>query len=169
MLVLETARLVIRQFEYDDCYFIVKRLNEPSFIHNVEDKGVRTPAQAAVFLTAGPMTSYQAHGHGLYLVALKETGQPIGMCGLLKRKHLRDIDLGYAFLPGFCGHGYALEAAAGVLDHGRRTLGMHRASAIVASTNERSIALLTKLGFAFTEWLPMPDCPGAIALYECNI
>jgi RimJ/RimL family protein N-acetyltransferase len=169
MLILETDRLAIRQFEYGDCDFMVRLLNDPSFIRNVEDKGVRTRAQAAVFLTAGPMASYRAHGHGLYLVALKPALQPIGMCGLLRRNQTGTIDLGYALLPEYCGQGYALEAAAAVLAYGRRTLGMDRAAALVAPANARSIALLLKLGFAFAEWLPMPDTPGTIALYERDL
>jgi RimJ/RimL family protein N-acetyltransferase len=166
---LETDRLVIRHFEYGDCDFVVRLFNEPSFIRNVEDKGVRTPAQAAFFLTRGPMASYQEHGHGLYLVALKDSGRPIGMCGLLKRNHVPDVDLGYALLPEFWGLGYAIEAAAAVLDFGRRSLGLRRASALVAPDNTRSITLLTNLGFAFAQWLPAPDGSGALAVYSRDL
>jgi RimJ/RimL family protein N-acetyltransferase len=162
---IQTARLVIRAFEYRDCDFIIRLLNEPSFIQNVEDKGVRTRAQAAVFLTQGPMASHALHGHGLCLVALKDSGQPIGMCGLLLRQPARVVDLGYGFLPEFWGQGYALEAAAAMLDFGRRQLGLLRASAIVAPDNARSIALLEKLGFTFSQWLPVPDAHGTVAEY----
>jgi RimJ/RimL family protein N-acetyltransferase len=165
MRILETERLLIRPFEYGDCAFLVRLLNEPSFIRNIDDKGVRTQAQAAVFLTHGPMASYREHGHGLCLVALRDTLQPIGTCGLLKRNHVPEIDLGYAFLPGFWGRGYALEAAAAVLDFGRLSLGLTRASAIVTPDNARSIALLLKLGFGFNQWLPIPGGGGTVAVY----
>src|SRR5687767_1434093 len=99
MLVLETPRLILRHFTVEDAAFIVRLLNEPSFITNIGDKGVRTLEQAAAYLREGPIASYVRYGHGLYAVVLRETLQPIGMCGLLKRQHLDDIDLGYAFLP----------------------------------------------------------------------
>jgi RimJ/RimL family protein N-acetyltransferase len=165
MRILESERLLIRPFQYGDCAFLVRLLNEPSFIRNVEDKGIRTQAQAAVFLTQGPMASYREHGHGLCLVALKGSGQAIGMCGLLKRNQAPAIDLGYAFLPECWGRGYALEAAAATLDFGRRSLGLLRASAIVAPDNTRSIALLVKLGFGFEQWLPIPGGDGTVAVY----
>ena len=169
MQILETDRLVIRQFDYNDCEFILRLLNDPSFVDNIEDKGVRTRVQAASYLAAGPMASYQANGHGLYLVALKDGGRPIGMCGLIKRPHLRDVDLGYAFLPEGAGRGYAFEAAAAVLDFGHRTLGFTRVCAIVSPTNLRSTTLLERLGFAFAQWQPMPGGPGSIALYELDL
>jgi len=169
MQILETDRLVLRHFEYDDCDFIIRLLNDPSFIDNIEDKGVRTPAQAASYLASGPMASYREHGHGLYLVALKDGLRPIGMCGLIKRPHLRDVDLGYAFLPEGAGRGYAFEAAAAVLGFARRTLGLERVSAIVAPGNLRSIGLLERLGFAFARWEPTPGAPDPLALYELSL
>ena len=169
MQTLETDRLIIRPFEYDDCDFILKLLNDPSFIDNIADKGVRTPDQAAAYLTDGPMASYRDHGHGLCLVALKDGLKPIGMCGLIKRPHLRDVDLGYAFLPEGAGRGLAFEAAVAVLGHGRGTLGFKRVCAIVSPTNLRSTGLLERLGFTFTEWQPTPDAPGTLALYELDL
>jgi RimJ/RimL family protein N-acetyltransferase len=169
MPMLETDRLVIRPFEYDDCDFLVELFNDPAFIRNVEDKGVRTPAQAALFLARGPMASYSQYGHGLYLVALRDSGRPIGMCGLLRRNQVPDVDLGYALLPAFWGQGYALEAAAAVVDFGRRSLGLRRVSALVAPDNARSVALLVKLGFSFAQWLRAPDGSGTVAVYSLRI
>lgn len=147
MLIQETERLTIRQFELGDCDFIIRLLNEPSFIENIADKGVRTREQAAAYLEGGPLASYRRHGHGLYRVELKGSGLPIGMCGLLKREQFEDVDLGYAFLPEHCGQGYATEAAAGVLAYGRAVLGLRRLIAILNPGNARSAALLTRLGF----------------------
>jgi RimJ/RimL family protein N-acetyltransferase len=176
MFITKTNRLVIRELQLDDAAFIVRILNDPSFIENIEDKGVRTPAQAVRFLAEGPMRSYRALGHGLYLVALGATLQPIGLCGLLKRDHLEDIDLGYAFLPEFGGRGYAFEACAAVLAYGRRVLGLRRACAIALPGNARSVSLLARLGFHYARPLPMPaspangpGLPAAVALYEVDL
>jgi RimJ/RimL family protein N-acetyltransferase len=183
MVVRETERLRIRLFELGDEDFLIRLLNDPSFIENIEDKGVRTREQATAYLTHNLMGSYQVHGHGLYLVELKnqfvsripagdtekDTRQPIGMCGLLKRDHLQDIDLGYAFLPEFWGRGYALESARAVLDYGRTVLGKREAFAIVSPGNARSIALLTRLGFAFAQDLPIPGGSGTVALFVVRL
>jgi ribosomal-protein-alanine N-acetyltransferase len=145
--VVETERLLLRQFTLDDAPFVVRLLNEPSFIQNIADRGVRSLEQAVRYLQDGPLASYERHGHGLYLVLLKETRQPIGMCGLLKREQLRDIDLGYAFLPQFWSRGYAFESAAAVLRLATEGLGASRVAAIVSPGNAPSVRVLQKLGF----------------------
>jgi ribosomal-protein-alanine N-acetyltransferase len=161
MTVVETERLLLRQFTPDDAEFILRLLNEPSFIANIADRGVRTVEQAAAYLVDGPMRMYAEHGHGLWLVALKDAAmQPIGMCGLLRRDQFEDVDVGYAFLPEFWSRGYASEAARAVLEYGKRELGLARIIALVAPHNAGSIRLLEKLGFAFSHNVQMkPDAP----------
>lgn len=147
MTVLETARLTLHRFRTDDAAFVVELLNEPSFLRYIGDKGVRSEADARRYLEAGPLASYERFGFGLYRVGLKEGGEPIGMCGLLKRDWLADVDIGFAFLPRFWRRGYAFEASAGVLLHARDALGLGRVVAITSPDNEASMALLGKLGF----------------------
>ncbi len=168
MIVLETDRLLLRHFTLDDAAFILRLLNEPSFIQNVGDKGVRTIEQASSYLIEGPLKSYQIHGHGLYLVALKEPLQPIGMCGLLKRDQFDDVDLGYAFLPEFWSKGFAYESASAVLKFGLNVLSRAKMLAIVSPDNAASIKVLKKLGFAFSKYVQMSPDDSEVALYELN-
>lgn len=149
MPVLDTARLTLHRFSTDDAAFVVELLNEPSFLRYIGDKGVRSEADACRYLEAGPMASYERFGFGLYRVGLREGGEPIGMCGLLKRDWLVDVDIGFAFLPRFWRRGYAFEASASVLVHARDGLGLERVVAITSPDNEASMALLAKLGFHF--------------------
>ena len=144
---LETGRLLLRRMTLDDASFILGLLNEPSFLLHIGDKGVRTMDDARRYVADGPLASYERFGFGLLLVAQKDTGEPIGMCGLLKRDWLEDADLGFALRPQFWGRGYAFEAASAVLGHARATLGRRRIVAITSLENESSIQLLGKLGF----------------------
>jgi [ribosomal protein S5]-alanine N-acetyltransferase len=144
---INTERLTIRPFCLDDAPFILRLLNEPSFIENIADKGVRDLEGARSYLREGPMASYERHGFGLWRVELAGDGTPIGMAGLLKRDYLDAIDIGYALLPEYCGAGYAFEATSAVLAYARNRLDARRVVAIVAAYNERSIKLLQKLGF----------------------
>ena len=145
---LDTDRLTIRPFTLVDAPFIVRLLNEPSFFEFIGDNGVRTVEQAEGYLRQGPLASYASHGHGLCMVQDRVTGAPMGMCGLIKRDTLPEVDLGYAFVPEFWGQGRAREAAAACLAHGRAELGLGGVLAIVAPGNAASIRLLTALGFA---------------------
>ena len=124
-------------------------LNEPSFIENVGDKGIRSLEDAQRYLQDGPLASYEQHSHGMWRVGLREDDKTIGMAGILKRDCLDDVDLGYSFLPSYWGRGYATEVTVAVMTYARAQLGVGRIVAIVSEDNEASINVLTKLGFTF--------------------
>lgn len=163
--VLETERLVLRRFSNDDTEFILQLLNEPSFVRNIGDKGVRTIADALQYIRTGPVASYERFGFGPYLVQLKETGDSIGLCGLIKREQLEDVDVGFAFLPAFWSMGFAFEAASAVLDYGRDVLGICRILAIALPENSSSIKLLEKLGLRFERMIRLSDDEPALKLF----
>ena len=156
-LVLETTRLTLRRLTPADAPFILELLNDPSFVRYIGDKGVRTREDAVGYITAGPIASYERHGFGLFLVELKEGRVPIGICGLLKRDWLEDVDVGFAFLPRFWSQGYARESASAVLDFGRDRWRLARILAITSPDNVASIGLLTKVGFRLDRVARWPD------------
>lgn len=143
-------------------------LNEPSFIENIGDRGVRTLDDAVAYLRNGPLASYARHGHGLWLVTRREDGAPIGICGLLKRDALDDVDLGYALKPAYWGRGYALEAARAAMEWGRGTLGLSRIVAIVQPANAPSIAVLEKLGLRFETMVQLAADDVELKLFSWN-
>jgi RimJ/RimL family protein N-acetyltransferase len=149
MIVLETERLALREFHLDDAEFILQLLNEPAFLRFIGDKGVRTLADARDYLLKGPIESYRRFGFGLYLASLREDGTPIGMCGLVKRDGLADVDVGFALRSQYWSRGYAVEAAAAVIDHGKRRLNLARIVAIVNPGNHASISVLERVGLRF--------------------
>ena len=165
MSVLATDRLVLRQLSIDDAEFILELLNEPSFLHFIGDKGVRTLDDAREYILKGPVASYECHGFGLYLTVLKEGAVPIGMCGLLKRESLADVDIGFAFLPAFWSRGYAMESALAVKAYGLTVLGLKRMVAITNPDNQASIKLLEKLGLTYERMIRMSDDGPEIKLY----
>jgi RimJ/RimL family protein N-acetyltransferase len=147
--VAETARLRLRWLAASDAAFIFELVNEPSWIQFIGDKGVKTLQDAARYIENGPVAMYKRVGFGLYMVELKDSCEPIGICGLIKRDGLDDVDLGFAFRPMFWRNGYAFESAAAVMAYGRSTLGLRRIVAILSHDNHRSSRLLERLGFSF--------------------
>lgn len=133
----------------DDAAFVFQLFNQPSWLRFIGDKGIRTVEDARNYIENGPVAMYRRLGFGLYLVALKESGEPIGISGLIKRESLEDVDLGFAFLPAFWGKGYAFESARAVIEYGRRTFALSRLLAVTSQDNEVSARLLAKLGFRF--------------------
>lgn len=155
--ILETPRLRLREFTPSDAAFVRALLNDPDWIRFIGDRNVHTDDEARVYLENGPIAQYRKLGFGLWLVERKADGEPMGMCGLVKRDQLDDVDLGFAFLPAFRSQGYAREAAAGVLELASKSLGFKRVAAIFSPHNASSRRLLGALGFvpeATLAWKP---------------
>ena len=163
--VVETERLALREFTAADAEFILELLNDPAFIRFIGDKKVRTVDDARNYLDTGPIDSYTRHGFGLYLVQLKKTKKPIGMCGLLKRDILDQVDIGFAFLPDYRGQGYGSEAASAVLAYAHHNLKLKRILAITNPDNESSIKLLEKLGFHFERMMKLSENGDEVKLF----
>jgi [ribosomal protein S5]-alanine N-acetyltransferase len=144
---IDTPRTRLREMTVADAPFICDLLNQPSFLKNIGDRKVRTPAEASAFIESRYRQSYRDHGYGLYVVQSRATAGPMGICGFVRRDALPDADLGFAFLPQFEGHGYAYEAASAMLEVAPDAFGLRRVLAIALPGNVRSHALLARLGF----------------------
>lgn len=151
----------------EDAAFLLRLLNEPSWLANIGDRGVRTLAEAEGYIRNNIWTAYRTHGFGLFAVQLKSKPLPIGLCGLVKRDFLSSPDLGFALLPEYVGHGYATEAARAVLSHAQVELGIERLYAIVKSGNQRSVRLLGQLGFRREGPYQIPH-GDEVELYQLN-
>lgn len=144
-----TERLLLRHTTPLDAAFYSQLVNEPAWIANIGDRQVNSLDDAKLQITDRLIASYQQHGFGLYLVVLKSSVLPIGICGLVKRDTLQHPDIGFAFLQAHWGQGYALEPAQTVLKHAADELGLTRVLGITTAANARSASLLLKLGLRF--------------------
>ncbi|MEO8362541.1 MAG: GNAT family N-acetyltransferase [Vicinamibacteria bacterium] len=165
MIVLETERLVLRHLTLNDAPFILELLNEPSFLRFIGDRKVRNLQDARLYILHGPIASYEKNGFGLFLAFLKESGDPIGMCGLLKRETLPEVDIGFALMPAYWRQGYISEAATAILVYGRDHLALKRILAITSSDNVASIRVLEKSGLKFEGMIKMPDDARDVKLF----
>jgi RimJ/RimL family protein N-acetyltransferase len=164
MFILETVRLRLRELTTGDAEFMLALLNDPDFIRHVGDRGVRTLEAAREYIVKGPMQSYAHNGFGLYMVELSGTREKLGICGLVKREGLTDIDIGFGLLPQYRSQGYAIEAATAVMAQARDELDLERVVAIT-SQDERSGNVLLKLGLKFEKMIRFPGEEKEIRLY----
>ena len=163
---IDTDRLTLRHLDAEqDAEFVLRLLNEPSFLRHIGDRGVRTLDDARAYVANGPAASYARHGFGLYLAARRDDGAKVGICGLVKRDALDDVDIGFSLLPEHWGRGYAIEAAAAVMEHARRDCGLARLAGVVNPDNAASIRVLTKLGMTFERPVRLADGAPEIHLY----
>jgi len=166
-----TERLVLRRFTGDDAVFVLELLNDPDFHRHIGDRGVRTVDAARAYIADRFEKSYERFGFGLYLVALRggDAETPIGMCGLVRRDTLPDVDLGYAFLPAHRSKGYAAEAARATVAHARDDVGLKRLLAIVLPENRPSIRVAEACGLTFEKSIRLPGEDADIALFSMDL
>ena len=169
MKVLETERLLLRHLSVDDARFMLELMNEPSYIRFIGDRKIRSLEGAKVSITNGPIASYARNGFGLYLVELKETGESIGICGLIKRDTLEDVDIGYAFLPKFWLKGYAIESAMAVRNYAHEVLGLKRLVGITDPENVGSIRVLEKIGMKFEKMVRLSEDDIELKLFSVDM
>lgn len=146
---LETDRLLLEKFSVADAAFILELVNTHAWLEFIGDRNVHTLDEARQYILNGPLKSYEQHGFGAYLVKLKASGVPVGMCGLFKREILDDADIGFAFLPDYVAKGYGYESALAVVTYAANQLGLTRITGITSASNQYSIRLLEKLGLRF--------------------
>jgi [ribosomal protein S5]-alanine N-acetyltransferase len=147
-MVLETERTRLIRLKSEDSPFILEVVNDPSFIENIGDRGVRTLSDAEAYIKR-VTDSYERHGFGLYRVELKDSKESIGISGLVKRDTLAEPDVGFAFLPKYWLKGYAVETAQAVLNYARDELKIKRVLGITSPKNVGSVRVLEKIGLKF--------------------
>lgn len=164
-----TARLRLRRLDDGDAGFIHVLVNDPDWLRYIGDRGVRTLEDARGYIARGPVAMYEQLGYGLFAVELRDSARPIGICGVLKRDGLDDVDLGFAFLPAYRAQGYALEAAAATLAWARETRGLRRVLAITSQDNDASGRLLRRLGFRLERTAPLQPDAEAVHVYALEL
>lgn len=156
-MILETERLRLRKLVNEDAEFIIRLVNTPEWLQYIGDKNIKSIEDAEDYLNNGPIKSYSENGYGLWIMILKETEESIGICGLVNRESLDDIDIGFALLPEYSKLGYAYEAAKATMDYAKDTLAIEKIVAITDQDNHTSIKLLNKLGLEFERNIEVGD------------
>jgi RimJ/RimL family protein N-acetyltransferase len=182
-LIHETPRLRLRELTADDAGFILELVNEPAWLRYIGDRNVHSLEDARGYIARGPVASYAKNGFGLWAVALRRSpaGAPapaegasapdelIGMCGLIRRDSLPHPDLGFAFLAGHRGHGYAREAAAAAVALARERFQVARLLAVTDPDNSASQAVLEHAGFVFERHFTWSEAGKEQALYTQDL
>ena len=145
---LQTERLLLRPFELADAAFFQQLVNTPGWLRFIGDRNIHTLQSAENYLQERILSAFEQNGYGA-LVMVNTYQEPVGMCGLFKRDALEFPDIGYALLPEHEGQGYAVEAATTVLKWALEELKFPKILAITNPDNERSQALLEKIGLVY--------------------
>ncbi len=166
---LDTPRLHLRRLTPADAAFFLALVNDPDWIRYIGDRKVHTVEAAEGYLVDGPIAMYAKTGLGLLCVERRDDGAALGICGLIQRDTLPDVDLGFAFLPVHRGQGYAREAARACVAHARDDLGFARLVAINSAQNAASARLLEGLGMVLEKTFTLPGETRLTRLYSLDL
>lgn len=158
-MILRTERLTLTPPTEADAAFVLELLNDPGWIANIGDRGVRTEDEARTYIV-------ERFSKSPWFVVRNAPGEAMGMCGIVVgREGLDSPDIGYAFLERHAGQGYATEAARVVLAHAREAMGLAKVAAITSVDNTASQRVLEKIGLRFVEVIQLPGVPEQSAYF----
>ncbi|MBD3748066.1 MAG: GNAT family N-acetyltransferase [Sphingobacteriales bacterium] len=167
-MILTTERLALRKFQPEDAEFFLKLVNTKGWLQFIGDRNIKTVKDAEDYLLYKIISNYSQSNFGFYIIRLKNTLNPIGMSGLVKRPFLTYTDLGYALLPEYEGFGYAFEASKAMLQYAKEEFKLHTLNAIVKEDNQKSVQLLEKLTFVRQDKIIIPEGE-EVLLYEVSL
>lgn len=161
-----SERLLIDQANVNDAPFILKLFNDPGWIEFVGNKGMKTLADARIYIEEKLFAEYDRWGFGFFVVKLKESMTPVGFCGLRKADYLDHVDIGFGLLSQYHGNGYACEAASAVLKNKELSFGLKKVVAIVESGNVNSVKVIERIGLRFEKTIDIPGEQTEFLLYS---
>jgi RimJ/RimL family protein N-acetyltransferase len=147
-IILETERLIIREHVLSDAPFFFTLNSNYNVVKYTEDSSFKTIEEAEKIVQY-VINQYKENGYGRWLVAEKETGNPIGWCGLKFHTDTKETDIGYRLLESAWGKGYATESAKACIDYGFKHFNLNRIIGDAIKENTASINVFKKLGMTY--------------------
>jgi [ribosomal protein S5]-alanine N-acetyltransferase len=147
-IIIETQRLILRNFTIDDAQLIYDLNLDPEVTRYTYDP-VRDINHAQEILEKTILPQYALYNHGRWAVHVKPELEFIGWCGLKYRPELDEIDLGYRFKKSSWGNGYATEAAYACIKYGFEKLNLNLITGRAIPENIGSLNVLEKCGMQY--------------------
>ncbi len=122
-------------------------MNDPDWIKNIGDRHIHSAEDARAYIER-LRKSHAEHGFGFYAVIERDSSRTVGMCGLVKRAELDDVDLGFAFLTSARRKGYAHESSLAMIEFAK-SKGIKKLLGILNPENLVSAKVLEKVGMTF--------------------
>lgn len=145
---LHSSRLLLRRFRNDDLATFLAYRNDPD-VARYQSWTSYTEREARLLISDMQRLDPGTPGEWFqFAIELQATGKLLGDCTLLIHKEEPRLgEIGYTLAQSYQGKGYASEAIARLLDYAFGELNLHRIIAQLDQRNDRSAALVERLGF----------------------
>lgn len=143
--VLSTPRLALREMTPDDLDFVAEMMGHPEVTRYYPKQYSREEARRWL---ERQLERYRRDGHGLWLVTLKSTGEPVGQVGLAIQdvEGVREPEVGWLLHRPYWGNGYATEAGAAACDAAFERWRYPHVISLIRPENEPSQRVATRVG-----------------------
>jgi RimJ/RimL family protein N-acetyltransferase len=160
-MILETERLILREMNLDDLDNLFKVLSDPETMKFYPKPCDRKLTKAWIERN---MQRYTQQGIGLWGLILKETGELIGDCGLVRQKidDVTEVEIGYHVRRDLWGRGLATEAAQACLDYGFKQLGCKKLICLIRPANIASRRVAEKNGMRLIKEIQWHNQPTSV-------
>jgi RimJ/RimL family protein N-acetyltransferase len=145
MQILETSRLILREFSPDDAQSLALVLSDPETMRFYPAPLDRADVETWI---SRNLHRYAEDGHGLWAMILKSSAELIGDCGLTVQEvdGKNEIEIGYHVRRDLWGQGLATEAARACRDYGFARLPVERLISLIRPENLPSRRVAEKNG-----------------------
>jgi ribosomal-protein-alanine N-acetyltransferase len=160
MQILETERLLLREFVPDDIDALAAVISDPETMRFYPEPRDRAGVESWIERNR---RRYRDDGHGLWAMVLKSSGEVVGDCGLARQTvdDVDEIEIGYHVRRDLWGRGLAPEAAAACRDYGFERLGAKQLISLIRPENLPSRRVAEKVGLSLWKevmWRDLPHC-----------
>ena len=143
--VLETPRLLLRQFQQSDFDALAALHADPEVMKYLGDG--KPKGRAETWLA---MASYLGHwelrGYGLWAVEEKATGKFVGRIGLLNPEGWPGLEVAWTLVRERWGNGFATEGAKAALEYAFSVLKLPHLISLIHPDNAASIRVALRIG-----------------------
>jgi ribosomal-protein-alanine N-acetyltransferase len=145
---LETTRLLIRKFTFDDLDELIELRSDPEV--NKYLGGTRLQnAESITKRMQFYIDCYEKYGFGAGAMIWKPTGEMCGWSGLQPLEETGEIEVGYGMAQKFWGKGIGYECATAWLKFGFETANLKRIVAVASPKNTGSWRIMEKCGMCY--------------------
>ena len=160
MQIIETERLLLREFVPDDADALAAVISDPATMRFYPEPRDRAGVESWIERNR---QRYRDYGHGLWAMVLKSSGEVVGDCGLARQMvdDVNEIEIGYHLRRDLWGQGLAPEAAGACRDYGFERLGAERLIALIRPANLPSRRVAEKVGLSLWKevmWRDLLHC-----------
>lgn len=145
---LETERLIIRKFTFDDLPRLIEMRSDEEVIRYIGSRRLQNP-EAIEKRLKFYIECYEKYGYGMCAMIWKQTNEMIGWSGLQPLQETGETEVGYGMIKEFWGKGIGYEAARAWLEYAFTKTEAPRIVAVAAPENTGSWRIMEKCGMKY--------------------